>query len=233
MKRKYSDDQLREAVASSVTISQVIKKLGNRGCGGGTYLCIKANIKRLGLNTSHFVGMAWLRGKQHNWSSKPIEEYFIVGTKLIRGSFFRSRLIKEGIWKDECHICGLKPIWNGKPLSLQVHHMNGNKMDNRLENIKLTCPNCHSQTPNFTGRRLKKTRKPMKSELNPNWRRTPRVESRKVMRPSKEELSALIKSTPWTSIGKMFGVTDNAVRKWARCYGLTRNASEQRDVSVQ
>jgi hypothetical protein len=217
MNRKYSYEALTEAVKTSTSISQVIKKLGNKGCGGGTYACIKNNIKKLGLDTSHFLGQSWLRGKSHDWNSKPISSYLVNGNKRVHSDFLKKRLIQEGIWKNECHVCGIEPFWNEKPLSLQIHHMNGNSHDNRLENIRMECPNCHTQTPNFSGRSLRKKRK---SEINPKWRCAPRPKKRKVNRPSKEELSALINEKPWTHIAKTFGVTDNAVRKWARCYGL-------------
>ena len=64
---------------------------------------------------------------------------------------FKSRLIKANLIEYKCSCCGITE-WNGKPLTLQLHHINGNNRDNRLENLTFLCPNCHSQTDNFSGK---------------------------------------------------------------------------------
>jgi transposase-like protein len=75
--------------------------------------------------------------------------------KLIAGrrnrSHLKRRLVRLGLLADACHECGIS-VWRGKPLSLCLHHVNGINDDNRLENLALLCPNCHSQTENFAGR---------------------------------------------------------------------------------
>jgi 5-methylcytosine-specific restriction endonuclease McrA len=69
-----------------------------------------------------------------------------------RGNIKR-RLLESGALKDECSICGIRE-WQGKPLSLQIDHINGERLDYRLENLRILCPNCHSQTETFGGRNL-------------------------------------------------------------------------------
>jgi 5-methylcytosine-specific restriction endonuclease McrA len=78
----------------------------------------------------------------------PIEE-LLVGVRS--RSHIKARLIRAGLKRNHCELCGLNS-WQGAPLSLALHHINGDKHDNRLENLQLLCPNCHSQTENFAGR---------------------------------------------------------------------------------
>jgi hypothetical protein len=81
----------------------------------------------------------------------PLEQLFVVGVCRGRRNL-KERLIRARLKDGECEECGLRE-WRGLPLSLALHHVNGDGLDNRLENLQLLCPNCHSQTANFAGRR--------------------------------------------------------------------------------
>lgn len=81
----------------------------------------------------------------------PIEELLVVGRKGTNRTHLKNRLIGEGLKEDRCDECGIAE-WRGGPLSLELHHVNGNGTDNRLENLQLLCGNCHSQTDNWGGR---------------------------------------------------------------------------------
>jgi Zn finger protein HypA/HybF involved in hydrogenase expression len=153
----------------------------------------------------------------------------------------KMRLIAEGILPNKCDRCGAQPEWMGEPLTLVLDHINGVWDDNRRENLRLLCPNCNSQTATFSGRRLKKSgtatsrRKDRegsccrrcgnpihpdtKNQLCPTCFASGR---RKVERPTKDELSALMGTMTWVRMGEVYGVSDNAVRKWARSYGLLK-----------
>lgn len=74
--------------------------------------------------------------------------------KMARGSIKR-RLLELGLLHECCSRCGIKQ-WRGKPLSIHIDHINGVKDDWRLENLRMLCPNCHSQTPTFSGRNLRR-----------------------------------------------------------------------------
>jgi 5-methylcytosine-specific restriction endonuclease McrA len=82
------------------------------------------------------------------------EEVFVVGP-IVSGTWLKKRLLKEGLIEDRCEICGLVE-WMGRRLALQIDHINGDRRDNRVENLRLLCPNCHSQTDTYCGRNIKK-----------------------------------------------------------------------------
>jgi hypothetical protein len=83
----------------------------------------------------------------------PIETYLVSGRRTNR-THLKQRLLAAGLKESKCERCGIQS-WLGEPLSMALHHINGDGMDNRLENLALLCPNCHAQTPNFSGRNRK------------------------------------------------------------------------------
>ena len=91
--------------------------------------------------------------KKNKPPSIPIKDIFNGIRSLTRWQF-KNRLIKEGYKENKCEECGIS-TWNGKPLSIQLHHKDGNKNNNKLNNLEFLCPNCHSQTETFSGRNKK------------------------------------------------------------------------------
>jgi Bacterial regulatory proteins, luxR family/HNH endonuclease len=83
----------------------------------------------------------------------PIETYLVKGRRTNR-THLKHRLLAAGLKEHRCERCGIDS-WLGEPLSMALHHINGDGLDNRLENLALLCPNCHAQTPNFSGRNRK------------------------------------------------------------------------------
>ena len=83
----------------------------------------------------------------------PLERYLVRGRRVNR-MHLKARLIAAALKHDRCECCGIDE-WRGKPLAVALHHVNGDGCDNRLENLQLLCPNCHSQTPNYGARNAK------------------------------------------------------------------------------
>lgn len=109
---------------------------------------------RQGLDTSHMLGQAWLRGQRGLRISRrrPIEEYLAEGRRVMTSNL-RRRLLDEGLKEHRCEMCGCNE-WEGQPIPRELDHINGRRDDNRLENIRLVCPNCHALTPTYRGRNI-------------------------------------------------------------------------------
>lgn len=153
-KRTYTEEEFISAVTAAFSIRQVLITLGLKPAGGN-YALAKRRMKRLNLDTSHFTGQGHLKGKTHNWSPrKPLIELLVENSTYTTGSLKR-RLIKEGIKESKCEWCNITE-WRGIDVSLELDHINGISDDHRLENLRILCPNCHSQTPTYRGRNIGK-----------------------------------------------------------------------------
>src|SRR5436309_2821566 len=89
-----------------------------------------------------------------NFNKIPTAEILVANSRYLGTSTLKARLLREGLLEPHCYTCGLTE-WLGKPLTLVLDHINGVRNDNRLANLRLLCPNCHSQTPTFAGRNAK------------------------------------------------------------------------------
>lgn len=156
-KGKYTQEQFIQAVKESRNCSEVCRKLGIVG-RGGNLRTVKRNIYLLNLDTSHFTGQAWNKGltfmEHPSISSKDIKD-MLVENSLCGSYFLKNRLLKEGLKEHVCECCK-NSEWMGKPIPLQLHHINGNHTDNRIENLQLLCPNCHALTDNYCSKNRSK-----------------------------------------------------------------------------
>lgn len=150
--KKYTLQQLQSAVKDNYSLRAVLTELGV-AAAGGNYEVLKKAIKLYGINTSHFTGQAHLRGKTHTYRVRPLEDIFVYG-EIENTHRMRQRLLKEKIKESKCENCTLDE-WLGEPISLELHHVDGDRRNNRLENLKLLCPNCHAQTGNYRGKNKK------------------------------------------------------------------------------
>jgi Zn finger protein HypA/HybF involved in hydrogenase expression len=147
----YSEQELREAVKTSTSIRQVLDKL-NIVPAGGNYQTTNRRIQKLDIDTTHFTGQAWNRGKITG-PKRHIEEY-LKENSVVQSFKLKGRLIAEGLKEHKCECCGITE-WNGKPAPIELDHINGNHHDNRLENLRILCPNCHAQTDTYRGKNKK------------------------------------------------------------------------------
>lgn len=153
--RKFTDQQFLDAIKNNSSILAVLKELG-LALAGGSYKSFHAGVKRLKADTSHFTGQGHLKNKSHDWSVKiPLKDILIKNSLYAGTSYLHKRLVKEGILEDKCSKCGINS-WQGEKLSLHLDHIDGVNNNNEVSNLRLLCPNCHSQTPTYCGRNKKK-----------------------------------------------------------------------------
>lgn len=151
---KYTPEVLAAAVEGSRSVYDVLRKLGLR-LTGGSHAHIRSRLIRFGIDTSHFLGKRANSGPGHRGPRRPLPDEFLVLRDASRppiGTWrLRWALLATGR-AHSCELCGLSNQWQGMPLVLQIDHRNGRHHDNRPENLRFLCPNCHSQTASF-GRR--------------------------------------------------------------------------------
>ena len=154
-KRSWTSEQLKEAVVSSGSYRQVLSKLGLREAGGN-YVQIRKYIGEYGLDTSHFHGKLWSKGRK-----LPFKPRIQLEDLLRKGVSFPSYKLKKRLFQakiklEKCEECG----WNQKAVEgyspVELDHINGDATDNRIENLRILCPNCHSLQSTHRGKNKKK-----------------------------------------------------------------------------
>ena len=152
MNNTYNVEIVSNIVKENYSIAECLRKLNLRPAGGN-YKWFKSFIKSNNIDTSHFTGQGWCFGKKlgHSNRAKKLEEILIENSTFVSSNFLRKRLIRENIKKHICEICN-NLTWNDKPIPLELDHINGVNTDNRLENLRIICPNCHAQTPHYRGK---------------------------------------------------------------------------------
>jgi hypothetical protein len=148
--RKYTAHQLAAAVENSTSLAQTLSKLGVAPYGGN-YVVLKKAIRHFNLNTSHFTGQIWNKGKVIG-PKQPIERYLSNELK-IQSYKLKRKLLSEGVLKKMCSHCQ-NSEWLGQPVPLELDHINGDPFDNQLSNLRLLCPNCHALTPTYRGKNI-------------------------------------------------------------------------------
>lgn len=148
-KRTWTDEQFVEAAKTVLSASGVLRALGLSEAGAN-HVTVKNTVKRLGIDTSHWLGQAHLRGKTHAWTVRlPMDAILVEGSSYVNTSSLKGRMLREGLLKNECVVCGQGPEWKDKPLVMVLDHVNGVYDDHRMENLRLLCPNCNSQQETF------------------------------------------------------------------------------------
>ena len=233
---------------------------------GGNYKTIDNIIKDYNLDISHFSKNPWNYGMHYTIGKKlTLEEMLVEDTPIKNNGNLKKKLFRAGLKKEACEVCGYKE-------NLELHHINGNNCDNRLENLQILCPNCHAKTNTFRGLNLKYKNR----HLTPNDYIISEDEHIEKLRKKKINKTSSVKIKPlskckycgkefksksgalycslecynqdrsesskrpnmmdliqtfkelrnFTKVAKYYNVSDNAIRKWCKLYGIPEHTSE-------
>jgi len=155
VKEKWSKKIIQEAVASSFSYRQVIQKLGLIPAGGN-YGQLKKYIAYYQINTHHFKGKAWNKGLKGKSNYIYSLDQILVQNSSYQSYKLKNRLFCSNLKEPKCEKCGWAKVSKDGRLPLELDHINGINTDNRLGNLRILCPNCHSLEPTHRGRNRKK-----------------------------------------------------------------------------
>lgn len=154
-KRTWTEKQLRMAANTSRSIRQILKKLGLKQAGGN-YSQIKKYLKEYQINIKHLKGRGWKKGLSGLDSPRIPLNQILKENSEFQSYKLKKRLFVAGIKQQKCEECGWAKRSPDGRLPLELDHINGNSSDNRLKNLRILCPNCHSLKPTHRGRNRKK-----------------------------------------------------------------------------
>jgi hypothetical protein len=238
--RRYTEAEARGAIAESMSWAETLRRLGYCQTGANHEL-LKQRAARWDISTEHFDPYANSRGPR---PKRPLEEVLVEGSTYSRSSL-KQRLYDAGLKLPRCELCGQGEEWRGQRMGLILDHINGVRDDNRLENLRIICPNCAATLDTHCGRKLHRVPrqrrcKHCQGNFRPKyashrfcsntcfhaWQRVrgkklagvPKLDSRRVERPPYEQLLQEIAATSYVAVARKYGVSDNAIRKWVRQY---------------
>ena len=162
-KSKYTKELLTEKVKEVSNLSELVRLLTDSNKAHGSMIAyIKSKLISYDIDFSHFNGKKWCEGRVNPTGIAITEDEFKTNyltknpIKRTGSTSIKKWLNKFNLLGYKCQCCGNEGEWMGKSMTLQLDHINGVNDDNRLENLRFLCPNCHSQTETYTGRNIKK-----------------------------------------------------------------------------
>ena len=234
---RYTEDEARAAVAASISYTDALRRLGMRPAGGN-HATLKKYVERIWcIPTDHFDPDAARIEALRRREPIALAEVLVEHSTYSRGHL-KKRLYAEGLKRPVCELCAQGELWRGRRMSLILDHVNGRATDNRLENLRIVCPNCAATFDTHCGKLSRRTRTerpcpscgavfyPERDEhrfcSHPCWAQSRNGQAqpqiRRVQRPPYKQLLREIAESSYLAVGRRYGVSDNAIRKWVRQY---------------
>lgn len=214
-----SKDEFRALVERSKTQKEILEYFGLKN-KGSSHETLKKRFLEDNIDDSHLMTGADMFSERNRKRKIPLNECLVENSTYARSDLKR-RLLEDGILHNECSECGQGPEWNGKPIIMVLDHINGVSNDNRLPNLRMVCPNCNSQLPTHGGRNCRRSRtcngcgKDIQRK-NKSGLCVACCKPKKVKRPSMQQIRKEVGETSFSAVGRKYGVSDNAIRKWLR-----------------
>jgi len=166
MNKKYTKEMLESVVKNCTSWRQLIRHFKLKETGGN-YSNLQNRCKEFGIDTSHFTGQGWNKYGHPNFGNNiDVNKTLILRKKKRSSSKTKELVLNHKLKPYKCEICGITE-WLDNPITLQLHHINGNPLDDRLENLQILCPNCHSQTDSYCKRQeIRKSTKSINSNID-------------------------------------------------------------------
>jgi ribosomal protein S27AE len=234
MKWNITEKELREIILNSNNKTDVLKNLNLKNFGGN-YNTLTSYIKLFNIDISHFGRTKNLLNQ--NYIKRDLTEILVEKSDYKSSNHLKERLYKEGLKERICEMCGQGEEWNGKHMSLILDHKNGVPNDNRIENLRIVCPNCNATLDTHCGKNLKSKIQPIKIKKEKKEHICPECgnimaknsdrclecykkdsKKRKVERPPYEQLIIEINELGYSGTGRKYNVSDNSIRKWLKNY---------------
>ena len=243
LKRSFgyeNEEKIKSLVSSCKTYTECVIKLGLSPRCSGNFQTIKKYIKKYNIDISHFQNGFSIMNIPKN--KQKLEDILVKDSLFSRHSL-KERLYKENLKKKECEICGMGEEWFSDNKIVHIlDHINGDPYDNRIDNLRIVCPNCNSTLETSTGKNKNKIKRIYDSKKdkyvsNKKYKKClcgniilidsqfctkcNGEQQRKVQRPSYEILLEELKESNYTLVGRKYGVSDNCIRKWIKNYEKT------------